>query len=488
MKHSLQLDSGDAEQVNNPSSPPSNSQAPPSSAAPARIPQRGDADSVFRDDATVWQDRDMILSPTPPPQPAQPIPAQPPVQGTDTAPTDSGIASLKAIFPDFDDAVILSVLESMNQDHDRALDVLLGMNDPSFVPPNPPPSESPNQQFQSPPSSDAQRLSQEALDEQLARRLAQEEEQVASQPWQSQGVENQTRYQSYQSRQGGRNGWGGQPQGQPQTHGLGGKDTMAEFQEGFNRIAESGRKTFSSIVSKVKAKMQEFDQGQGRSQNQNPLPNQLPQAASGSYYPPNAPSRQQGLGTRRTSQSPPARMGTHPPSPARSGVLRPAATEPAQSVTPQQPWHYDPNARGATPSAAVASESATTHSPATPPPHADSQTTQSPPSDTTSASAYASPVSPAPNSGLRSVTPPARTISPTITGARSTTPGAPGNVDFSKLGLLPKRPISLVRAQSPPATNAGAPRVAATPSKSTTDSSTDREEPEFLENPFEDPR
>lgn len=57
-----------------------------------------------------------------------------------------------------------------------------------------------------------------------------------------------------------------------------------------------------------------------------------------------------------------------------------------------------------------------------------------------------------------------------------------------KLGLLPKRPISLVRPQSPPATNAGAPRVAATPSKSTTDSSTDREEPEFLENPFEDPR
>ena len=65
-----------------------------------------------------------------------------------------------------------------------------------------------------------------------------------------------------------------------------------------------------------------------------------------------------------------------------------------------------------------------------------------------------------------------------------------------KLGLLPKRPISLVRPQSPPATSVGAgtgasvsaPRVATADSESTSDSSTDREEPEFLRNPFEDPR
>ena len=138
------------------------------------------------------------------------------------------------------------MLESTNQDHDRALDVLLGMNDPSFVPPNPPPSESPNQ-FQSPPSPGTQRLSQEALDEQLARRLALEEQQAAAQPWQPQGAEDQAMHQGYQPRRGGRNGWGSQPQGQPQTQGLGGKDTMAEFQEGFNRIAECTSPASSSI-------------------------------------------------------------------------------------------------------------------------------------------------------------------------------------------------------------------------------------------------
>lgn len=131
----------------------------------------------------------------------------------------------------------LSVLESTDNDHDRALDVLLGMNDPSFAPPNPPPAQSPNQ-FQPAPSSDAQRLSQEALDEQLARRLALEDQQATTQAWQPQPMQGQTMYQAYQPRPAGRNGWGGTPQGQPQTQGQGGRDTMAEFQEGFNRIAE----------------------------------------------------------------------------------------------------------------------------------------------------------------------------------------------------------------------------------------------------------
>ena len=94
--HSLQLDSGDAEQVSNPWTSPST----------ATNCQQGDTDSVFRDDAIVWRNRDMILSPSPPPQPAQPIHAQPPMQGTDTDPTDPQIASLKSIFPDFDDTVM----------------------------------------------------------------------------------------------------------------------------------------------------------------------------------------------------------------------------------------------------------------------------------------------------------------------------------------------------------------------------------------------
>lgn len=141
------------------------------------------------------------------------------------------------------------MLESTNYDHDRALDVLLGMNDPSFILPALPPAQSPRQ-FQSAPS-DAQGLSQEALDEQLARRLALEEQQAATQAWQPQDVGGQTIYQTYQPRRGGRNSWGDQPQGQPQTQGQGGRDTMTEFQEGFNRIAECTSLAASSTRSSV---------------------------------------------------------------------------------------------------------------------------------------------------------------------------------------------------------------------------------------------
>ena len=144
----------------------------------------------------------------------------------------------------------LSVLESTNNDHDRALDVLLGMNDPSFVSPNPPPPPvlvPSTNQYQAAPSTDAQRLSQEALDEQLARRLALEEQQAVTQPWQPQGVEGQTMYQAYQPRRG-RNSWAGQSQGQTQIQGQGG-NTMTEFQEGFNRIAECTSVAISPIRS-----------------------------------------------------------------------------------------------------------------------------------------------------------------------------------------------------------------------------------------------
>ncbi|KIJ60006.1 hypothetical protein HYDPIDRAFT_190188 [Hydnomerulius pinastri MD-312] len=110
----------------------------------------------------------MILSPSPPPQPLQSQPQPPQTEG---AVTDPRIAPLKGMFPDFDDAVILSVLESTNNDPDRALDVLLGMNDPSYVPPPPPPAANQQRAPTSPPSLSSQptpRLSQEALDEQLA--------------------------------------------------------------------------------------------------------------------------------------------------------------------------------------------------------------------------------------------------------------------------------------------------------------------------------
>ena len=100
MAHSLQLGSSDTEHVSNPWNLRTNDQDPPHLTTTSR--QRGDTDF----NAVVWQDHDMILSPSPPPQSGHPIHAQPPMQTTDTTPADPRIASLKAIFPDFDDAVM----------------------------------------------------------------------------------------------------------------------------------------------------------------------------------------------------------------------------------------------------------------------------------------------------------------------------------------------------------------------------------------------
>ncbi|KIJ06289.1 hypothetical protein PAXINDRAFT_20511 [Paxillus involutus ATCC 200175] len=64
------------------------------------------------------------------------------------------------MFPDFEDAVILSVLGSTDNDQERALDVFLGMNDLSYVPPVPPPSQ-PQHEYQHGQPPNSQRLSQE---------------------------------------------------------------------------------------------------------------------------------------------------------------------------------------------------------------------------------------------------------------------------------------------------------------------------------------
>ncbi|KAG5715347.1 hypothetical protein E4T56_gene17101, partial [Termitomyces sp. T112] len=45
---------------------------------------------------------------------------------------DPRIASLHALFPDYDDLILYSVLDSVNGDQDRAIDALLGMSDPEY--------------------------------------------------------------------------------------------------------------------------------------------------------------------------------------------------------------------------------------------------------------------------------------------------------------------------------------------------------------------
>lgn len=112
--HSLlvQPQSVDAEQGNNPWSSLSNDRNSSPLTATATNNLLGDTGSTIQNDTfsppgpTSWRDRDMILSPSPPPQLAQPIHSQPLLQEIDMSQPDPRIASLKAIFPDFDDAVM----------------------------------------------------------------------------------------------------------------------------------------------------------------------------------------------------------------------------------------------------------------------------------------------------------------------------------------------------------------------------------------------
>ncbi|KAI6037582.1 hypothetical protein EDC04DRAFT_2126319 [Pisolithus marmoratus] len=92
---------------------------------------------------------------------------------------------------------------------------------------------------------------------------------------------------------------------------------------------------------------------------------------------------------------------------------------------------------------------------------------------------------PTPSSHPRGFTPglgpiPLSGVVPSSGPQRAGGTAARSNVEFSKLGLLPKRPVSLVRPSSPPATAAGGRNVPAQRKESSDD------ELEYVENPFED--
>lgn len=336
---------------------------------------------------------------------------------------DPSIASLHAMFPDFDHSLLSSVLQSVNGDQDLAIDTLLGMSDPDYVAQPLPPAEQ-------------REPTQTDLDEQLARRLMLEEEQAAQNQWRP--PQQRQAPQSYQSAT------------PPQ------RDTMAEFQDGFNKIAETGKKTFSSIVSKVKAKIQEYDQGQGASrQDTQPTWGQSSQPSWGSgqptqpqyqqsYYDPN-PQHQESYydtnppgdsGIRGSGwQSPPRPGGGNSNSGTNSiPTLAPSATYVPPNVT-----------KPIVNSTSVASNSPT---------YAGSLT-YSPPT-----TGMGTP--PPPELGRRSGDIPR----PSSTGV-----GTPSGIDATKFGLLPKRPVSLLREQAPP---------------THVDDSDD--ELEYTENPFEERR
>lgn len=235
---------------------------------------------------------------TPPVAPAQNEDSPPTIPTTDHGPPpDPRIASLLAIFPTFDHAILADVLDSCNGNEEQAVDILLGMTDPEHVPQSR--------------GADIVRCtllllrnllilllfqSQTELDEQLAHRLMIEEQEAEARQYDQRSNANLP----YVPRSSAPRRSGERPR--PQDGGL--QDQFRDFisprrsnpttppnatpgasaagtsdlSEQFNRIADSefllisfsptavtnlpclaGKKTFNSIFSKVKAKIQEFD-------------------------------------------------------------------------------------------------------------------------------------------------------------------------------------------------------------------------------------
>jgi len=290
-----------------------------------------------------------------PPTPAQPTAAEP----VEEPAVDPQVASLQAIFPDFDPIVLQSVLASVNGNQDRAIDKLLGMSDPEYA-------------EQHPVNAD-----QTELDEEFARNLLIQEQEEANRRRQRQprhpAVVEPVPYQ--------------QRAHAPAQTAPGTTPNMQEVTDTFNKLAESGKKTFNTLFSKVKAKIQELDQ---------------PRPDSGS------PSTADGGG-------PP--VGA-PPHQDRHAVMTQA--------------HY-----------------------------------QQPPTNAQPARGYDMTSSEQPSTTF-STKPDQRAPSPDITLASNQYNQQTSNIDPAKLGILPKRPVTLGGPPSPQR-------------KST-------EELEYAENPFEDGR
>ncbi|KAL0578442.1 hypothetical protein V5O48_003542 [Marasmius crinis-equi] len=325
-----------------------------------------------------------------------------PQESVDVPPADPRLATLKAMFPDFDDVLLLSVLESVGGNQDQAIDSLLGMSDPEY-------------------RSDARPqepvLSQTELDEQFARQLYMQDEQQYHQQrvqWEAQQQRPRPARQSSQA--------------------SGDRDVMTEVSEQFKTIAETGRKTFGSIVSKVKAKISEYDQQRSVSRVDHDIivfhlrwPSLVRQpqgqpSSQGNYYGP-------GTGSQPTN----------PAQPPTTNQQYQAYQQDAPSQSQaQQPAFYDPNPQPSSPINLELSQ---------PKPQPQSPTIDV--KDAKEPQGY-------------DMSSAAETAAPPATGSGS-------GLDSGKLGLLPKRPVSLLRKSPPP-----------------TKPSDSDDELEYVENPFEE--
>ncbi|CAE6436633.1 unnamed protein product [Rhizoctonia solani] len=360
--------------------------------------------------------------------PVQPQPVAPPPQAPaldsnpETLASDPAIASLHAMFPDFDLLVLQSVLEATGGDKDQAVDSLLAMSDPEYAQSqaqNAPAAPAPGPGLGVGANPQGRQLTQTELDEEFARRLMLEEEQQANAGgWQPNNQYSQSvPYQQYQPRRSGEYqrppgtgagaGFGEMAGGLQQQFrnfvggasartGAGGPTQGgAGYQEQFNKIADTGKKTFNTIFNKVKQKMEEFD-------NRNPPDTQnmnRPQQSGhwSNWQGPPAPAQQQQVPTYAQSPAP----GQYP----RPAQSPPAATQ--HDALNNNPYHIPE----------TTSTNANTGASALP---------------TSSGRWHYQPEQPE-----TLPDPPSQTIAPPTEEPRR-------SIDAARLGLLPKRPVSLM--------------------------------------------
>ncbi|CAL1706191.1 unnamed protein product [Somion occarium] len=387
------------------------------------------------------------------------------------------VAALKDIFPDFDPVVLQGVLETVDNNQERAIDILLSMSDPSYVPPHQPeePSSHPIIAGEMDTSQDEALARQLALDDEEDRRRGRR--QATGQSWprrgagvpagvdetlgldQRQGIRNEVPYEVRTS---------GTAQGQQQAQSgyVTGSERgdFQDFQETVSRIAESGKRTFSSVIEKIKAKINEYEQsgspGSGSSnqqQQQGPPPSGQSRVPNPIYA--NSPSASS---ASPPPVSPPSGVNRHAASQAFAPMATPTATVTEYNADWEHTtagWKGDTVGAGAGTAAGasvnanpvkgydVGGETPSLAQPSQPRP----QTPSSPPPV----------VSPSPRGSTDIPRPPA------------TQSGSP--INAAKLGLLPKRPVSLLRSQPPSETK---------PAKE--HDGDDDDDLEYIENPFEE--
>ncbi|KAF9653979.1 hypothetical protein BDM02DRAFT_3265126 [Thelephora ganbajun] len=298
-------------------------------------------------------------------QNSPPVTDSTPEQPAEEIAINPQVTDLQAIFPDFEPIILQSVLDSVNGNQEKAIDKLLGMSDPEYK------------------EQHSTNADQTGLDEEFARNLLIQEHEEESRRRRQQQWDVPQEPVPYQQRAYA-----------PGQNPSGTNTNMQEVTDTFNKLAESGKKTFATLFSKVKAKIQELDQPR-------PDPGSPSTGNSGGFFP-GAPSHQD-----------------------RHTMMTQAHYQ--QSPTTTQPVRgYD-----------MTYQSSPTPAPEQPP-------------------------------TTFSIKPDQRAPSPEITLGSNHSNQQASNIDPAKLGILPKRPVTLGGSSSP--------------QRRSTD------ELEYAENPFEDGR